>query len=126
MVSFAAYAIEYELLFRVQETGNATVEAFIILFRSDFDAQFGTRESEEDPIEEIRLLNIGTQELTIETHIINDVIPEDPLKCFEIRIMNPGISTVTGGAFTCHEDEDVPEPTDFFCIHTICIQDDDG
>ena len=124
MVSFAAYAIEYELLFRVLETGNATVEAFDILFRPDFDAQFGTRRSEEDPIEESRLLNIGTQELTTRTLIINDVIPEDPLKCFEIRIMTPG--TVTGVAFTCHEDEDVPEPTNFFCIHTICIQDDDG
>ena len=119
--------IEYEAQFRALETGSATVEAVNIQFSSHSDALFGTRESEEDIIADSRELRVGSLTLSgmLNTIIINDFIPEDQLKCYEIRIFSPDVTEFRGLIiFTCNEDED--NPVNFFCIHTICIEDDDG
>ena len=115
--------LTYEVMFRVLETGNATVEAFNLQFQPRFDALFGTTEAANNPIEDSRVLRAGTQELSvIETLIVNDFTPEDPIKCYEIRILS--LDIITRILFTCNEDD--ADPVDFFCIHTICIKDDDG
>ena len=112
--------LDYEVLFRVLETGTATVEAFNMQFQTRFDAVFGTTFDEQSPITDQRVLMAGSLELSrIETRIVNDFIPEDPIECFEIRILS--LDIMTRILFTCNEDE-----ADFFCIHTICIKDDDG
>ena len=116
--------LQYEVLFRVLETGNATVEAYNIQFRENYDALFGTRSSAQDPIVDSRLLAVGSLQLTtLRTYTRNNLYPEDPLKCYDIRILSPD---QVGGRyiFTCNEDEDNPE--NYFCISTICIIDDDG
>ena len=115
--------LDYEVQFRVLETGNATVEAVNLQFQPRFDALFGAIETANSPIEDSRLLFAGIQELSvIGTFIENDFAPEDPIECYEIRILS--LDIMTRILFTCNEDE--ADPVDFFCIHTICIKDDDG
>ena len=115
--------LDYVVQFHVLETGNATVEAFNVQFQPRFDALFGTTEAANNPIEDSRVLWAGTQELSeIVTIIVNDFAPEDPIECYEIRIFS--LDIMTHILFTCNEDE--ADPVDFFCIHTICIKDDDG
>ena len=115
---------EYGVQFRVLGTGNATVEAINVQFSIHFDALFGVRYGEEYPIEDYRRLFVGSLTSSpLITTIINDFVPEDPLKCYEIRIVSPdefGFRDI----FTCNEDEN--NPMSFFCLHTICIEDDDG
>ena len=109
---------DYEVLFRILETGNASIEANNVEFYAPIDALFGTRETVEHliVIEEIRQLYIGSLNLTLNTTVLNDNVPED-VECYEIRIFR-------SQAFLCNEDNTFPE--DFFCEHTICIEDDDG
>ena len=115
--------LDYEVLFRVLETGNATVEAYNLQFQIEFDALFGTTFDEQSPIMDYHVLMAGSLELSgIETWIVNDFVPEDPIECYEIRILSP--DDVTRTIFTCNEGE--ADPVNFFCIHTICIKDDDG
>ena len=120
--------LAYEVLFRVLETGNATVEASNVQFQENFDALFGTRITAQDPIVDSRLLAVGNLEVTaLMTQVRNDFRPEDQLKCYDIRILSPDVNPGAGLGhiiFTCNEDED--DPVNYFCISTICIIDDDG
>ena len=117
--------IEYETQFRVLETGNANVEAHNMQFSTRFDALFGIRDSEGDSIEDSRPLTVGNQilETVLTTTVINDFIPEN-VECYEIRIFRPDVGFRSHNSFTCNEDEG--RPVNFFCLHTICIEDDDG
>ena len=119
---------EYEVLFRVLETGNATVEAFNVQFQVNYDALFGTRSTAQDPIVDSRLLAVGNLQVTaLITQVRNDVRPEEPLKCYDIRILSPDVDpeeAVRCIPFTCNEDED--NPVNYFCVSTTCIIDDDG
>ena len=94
------------LLFLVQMTGNATVEATNIRI-SSLDRQ---------------LLNAGTRRLipTVNTMLINDYFPEPPIKCFNIRVLRDDRHCM----FTCLEDTNPMQ--NYSCEHTICILDDDG
>ena len=118
----------YEVVFRVLGTGSATVEASNVQFRENYDALFGTRFSAKDPIEDSRLLAIGNLQVTaLITQVRNDVRPEEPLKCYEIRILSSDVGP--GGiqaqeTFTCIEDQN--NLVNYFCLTTICIIDDDG
>ena len=122
--------LEYELLFRVLETGNATVEASNLQFQESYDALFGSTDSEQDPIVNSQILAVHSLQLTtlLDTQIVNDVRPESALKCFDIRILSPDLGREAGvesrNIFTCIEDED--NPVNFFCKISICIEDDDG
>lgn len=109
---------------------DATVETIdfaVTTFRANPDALFGFRgdpKNELDPLENNRILTRGTREPTSQllVTIFPDVRPELD-ECFTITILR----TDTGGNrvnFICHEDID--NPTDFFCDHTICILNDDG
>ena len=115
---------EYPMGFRLQESStNATIET-LSPSSPVFDAIFGLRQNPDDPIEESRDLAPGLLTLgpPLITAITNDLIPED-LECFTLRIFPidvPGRLEL----FTCNEDGVGAD--NYFCEHTICIEDDDG
>ena len=58
----------------------------------------------------------------LSTAIRNDFLSEAE-ECYSLRIFPiaiPGLREV----FMCNDDD--TNPTNYFCTHTICIQDDDG
>ena len=67
-----------------------------------------------------KLLN-GSLDLAVlpQIHVQNDSFIE-PEECYTVAIL----SQHDVESFTCNIDED--NPTDHFCLHTICIEDDDG
>ena len=111
--------LDYELWFRALENGNATVHSYLSQY-GVYDALFGYSSKEL-----IYALSAGIMELNIITFVANDLVPEDPLKCYTISLF-PVLSLYEGqfNFFSCNEDD--ANPTDYFCLHTICIEDDDG
>ena len=111
--------MEYEIQFRISETGIALSRQF----QSYFDTLFGNRDSEEEPIEYSLILDIGSLNLAnrLETQVINDSAL-GAQECYEMKILIPDVCDRE--LFTCNEDE--VAPTDFFCLRTLCIEDDDG
>ena len=90
---------------------------------------YSTRVTAQDPIVDSRFLAVLSQQLsTLTTQVRNNLRPEDPLKCYDIRILSPDVDPGAGAVshiiFTCNEDKDDPE--NYFCISTTCIIDDDG
>ena len=113
----------HPMLFRLLESRtNATVET-LTSASNVFDATFGRREDPRDPIEEHRDLPLGETTVSpLQTAIRNDLIPEEK-ECFTIIIFPvdvPGRKEL----FTCNEDKAGADS--YFCVHTICIEDDDG
>ena len=115
---------EHPMVFILQESStNATVET-LLPSSSYYDATFGLRANPDDPIEETRdlepgLLTVGPPLLTA---IRNDLTPEDK-ECYTIRIFPvdvPGRREL----FTCNEDGAGAD--NYFCEHTICIEDEDS
>ena len=90
----------------------------------DYDAFFGTRQNTKgDSIVDIMILNSGNDTIpSLRTLVQNDIRPEEQ-ECYTINIITTDIEGVRE-LFTCNEDES--NLTDFFCDHTICIDDDDG
>ena len=114
---------EHPMEFRLQEfSTNATIET-LIASSFVFDATFGLRENPDDPIEEARDLDPGSRTVQpLVTAIRNDLMPEDT-ECYTIRIFPvdvPGRREL----FTCNEDG--AGAVNYFCEHTICIEDEDG
>lgn len=122
--------LDYELVFRhLQSSSTATVESFSPPhFHTQFDALFGLRQEdpndEEKPLEYIRVLYALHHDLHNPplTAIVKDFIPEEE-ECYTVRILNPDTRGLRE-TFACNEDFE--SPRDFFCLHTICIEDDDG
>ena len=118
--------IEYQVAFHIVETytTTATVDANNFRRETMSDALFGKRNEEENDIEDSRVLSIGNSEFTqltqLTTFIENDNRVENT-ECFTIEIISPNNSF---GNFSCNEDGD--NATDIFCLHTVCIDDDDG
>ena len=115
---------EYPMGFRLQESiSNATIETQIPS-SPVFDATFGRRENSDDPVEERRNLAPGllTVQPPLLTAIRNDFIPEHK-ECYTIYIF---LVDVLGRRefFDCNIDEVGAD--NYFCQHTICIEDDDG
>ena len=109
--------LDYEVPLRhVDNVGEATLEGLLPI-TLEFDALFGRG----DPLTEIQFLSAGGQQLQITTFIINDFRAEDR-ECFSLRVV---VRDTPGGRtnFRCNEDG---AGDDFFCLHTICIIDDDG
>ena len=109
--------IDFEVPLRhVDNVGEATLEG-LQPTTLVFDAQFGTG----DPLEETQPLLAGGQRLQITTLIINDFRSEDR-ECFSLRVVVTDAGE-TRRNFRCNEDG---AGDAFFCLHTICIIDDDG
>ena len=116
----------HTIVFRYLESASTAIvqsEAITISnprFNPLFDALFGNDLS--DPIEEIVFLQPGSDEIQPRsTLVLNDFRSEEE-ECYTIGIE----ATDVGGRelFTCNKDVDMPD--NFFCLHTICITNDDG
>ena len=113
---------DYPVRIRVTSPINTTVEGINIQFDPLFDVLFGSRLNIDDPI--TYDLNVPTDvySTSVSAFIRQDFTPEG-LECFTLRISGidaPGFRDIS----SCNEDS--THPTDYFCQHTICIQDDDG
>ena len=90
----------------------------------DHDALFGTFNASTGDLEAARLLINGSlvlqNPLTID--IVNDFNPE-PVECFTIDIASPDVAG-DRDIYECFDDDDNSDS--FFCLHEICIVDDDG
>jgi hypothetical protein len=121
VMSERASEVDYKFLVRhVDNVGDAAVtrEENVMLVTTGFDALFGIGK----PLEEMQVLAAGNQQLSVNAVIIDDVHAEEE-ECFTLRIvvMDTGIGMHRN--FTCNE---FNNPVDFFCLHTVCIEDDDG
>ena len=110
--------IDYEIPLRhVVNVGEATLEG-VQPTTPEFDALFGAG----DPLEETRVLFARNRLLQITTFIINDFRVEDR-ECFSLRVVVPDAGPAVRRNFRCNEDG---AGDALFCLHTICILDDDG
>ena len=112
----------HTMLFRIQDS-SAIVEP---LNQEDpaYDAIFGTRNpNRENAIEVERDLEAGVMDIIpLTTSVRNDFGAESE-ECYTISISPldiPGAREL----FMCKPDDD--NSTNYFCRHTICIEDDDG
>ena len=115
---------EHPMIFRVQEaSSSAIVEPIGDVVNQLYDAIFGSRDNIGDPIEVF--FNLEALEDTIPPRtafIRNDRRPEDE-ECFTIRIF-PVDAPGRRELFACNEDDYGAD--NYFCQHTICIEDDNG
>ena len=110
--------IDYEVPLRHGDNvGAATLEG-VQPTTLIFDALFGAG----DPLEETQFLSAGGQRLQITTFIIYDFRDEDR-ECFSLRVVVMDAGPAVRRNFRCNEDGAGDE---FFCLHTICIIDNDG
>ena len=113
----------HPMVFRLQESSTTATVDTLLPSSSVYDATFGLRANPDDPIEESRDLEPGSLTvIPLLTAIRNDLVPENK-ECFTIRIFPvdvPGRREL----FTCNEDGVGAD--NYFCEHTICIEDDDG
>ena len=115
ITSNIASEIDYEVPLRyIDNVGEATLVG-LNPTTLVFDAVFGTG----DPLTKTQSLVAGSQRLQITTFIINDFRAEDR-ECFSLRVV---VLDIGRRNFRCNEDG---AGNAFFCLHTICIIDDDG
>ena len=116
------YGISFETLAsnmgRTANVGDNTATNII-----DHDALFGNFNATSGNLEVVRLLLSGSTILStpLTLTIVNDFNPE-PLECFTISIVIPARGR--GCDIECFDDDDNSDS--FFCLHEICIQDEDG
>ena len=108
---------EYEISFKLLSSSTAIVDPFAVT-NINFDALFGSRDNAGDPLQEIHLLNAGQNQIpSLRVSIRNDFAIEEE-ECFTISVSNVGPAP-----FACN---DAATATNYFCSHTICIEDNDG
>lgn len=110
---------DYEMVFVHDSNSTATVEP-ISPQNINFDVKFGHHDRPSDPLQERHILKKGMDSIDppLRVEIRDDVIPEEEEECFTIRI------EFNGSIFMCNDDD--TGAMNFFCKHTICIEDDDG
>ena len=110
------------IVFRhLESASTAIVQSNVIQRDPLFDALFSNEDN--DPLEESFPLLPGESEIPSRvTEVLNDFCPEDD-ECYTIGIFPADITGVRE-LFTCNDDDDMADG--FFCLHTICILDDDG
>ena len=95
----------------------------LIVSELDYKVQFHHPKRSDRKRFSSKLYN-GSHDLAIplEVEVRSDFFFE-PEECYTIAIMNSG-HVKHYESFTCNTDED--NQTDFFCLHTLCIKEDDG
>lgn len=109
--------LDYKVQFYLQQRSSSST----FKTHNQFDVQFVNGDNPSNPSKfSSKLLN-GSLDLAVlpQVQVQNDsfIEPED---CYTITISSPD----NVEPFTCNIDGD--NSTDFFCLHTICIEDDDG
>ena len=102
----------------------AEVEELQVMDFLDHDALFGTLNVANDDLEDNRTLFSGMTVLQnrLNVLIVNDMGAE-PVECFELLITSPDVEG-DRDIYECFDDIDNSDS--FFCLHEICIVDDDG
>ena len=104
--------------------GNSTVVATNTPFNPAYDALFGTKETNDDPVQETLVVVAGSRDIQLTIFIRNDFLPEG-LECFTLELRGgdtEGYRTISD----CYDDGGDPDTANYFCKQTICIEDDDG
>ena len=120
--SLRSSEFDYEIVFRyLQNSSTASVES---LNNYNYDAQFGNHNFLTGHLEESHILHGGSLGLRNPPQITinDDFFPEED-ECITISIGSPEIEGQQNN-FECNDD--FINSTDFFCLHTICILNDDG
>ena len=111
---------EYGMLYRILSSSTATVVSFNARGHH-FDARFGTV-----TLEETHYLYPGSSIIRpLVTAIRNDFEPEDE-ECYSIYVSPVEISGLRELIMCDYVDTSSNVQRNFFCEHTICIEDDDG
>ena len=109
--------LDYEVQFHLQQRSRSTFNGL----NDQFDVQFVNWDNTSDPLKfSSKVLN-GSLDLAalLQIRVQNDSSIE-PEECYTVALLSPD----DADSFTCNIDED--NSTDHFCLHTICIADDDG
>ena len=123
VVSEINYNVTFEALAsNMGRTANVGDNLAANLF--DHDALFGTLNATTGDFEDLRLLFSGSTTLNtpLTLTIVNDFNPE-PEECFTIDVASPDVAG-DHDIYECFDDDDNMDS--FFCLHTICIEDDEG
>ena len=112
----------HTIVFRHLESASTAIVQSNVRQRNPlFDAIFGNEDN--DPIEERFPLQPGESDIPSRiTDVLNDFRPEDD-ECYTIGIFPTDIPGARE-LFICNDDVDMED--NFFCLHTICITNDDG
>ena len=115
--------IDFNVTIEVTGSGAAKVADI----RADItgnDALFGTLNETTRELMDTRLLVNGSTVLQtpLRVTIINDMDPE-PRECFQLLITSPDVEG-DRDIYECFNADDNSDS--FFCLHEICIEDDDG
>ena len=115
----------HTIVFRhVESSRNTIVQSNFIQHDPLFDALFANEDK--DPLEERFPLRPGSDVIpSLVTQVRNDFRPEDD-ECYTIGILTTDADSEgrVRELFRCNKDEDIPD--NYFCLHTICITNDDG
>ena len=113
----------HTIVFRhLESASTAIVQSNFIQRDPLFDAIFGNEDN--DPLEERFPLQPGSDFIPPRvTGVKNDFHLEDD-ECYTIGIFTTDVGGAREFLFTCNDDEDMAD--NFFCLHTICITNDDG
>lgn len=118
--------VSYNVIFFLSFIRTATVESRPIQNHSHYDAIFGSRESIDHPMTvEPYTLQAGDDVIPpLHTYIRDDIYAEEE-ECYTVGILAYQLY-IFGllDSFKCNHD--YQNATNFFCSHTICIEDDDG
>ena len=119
--------LDYEVRLRhLSSCSTASIGKFMFPFSGPYDAYFGARKGSETNLNvsldalEISVVMFSGSPARIPTIVTDDLLHEED-ECYTIRILSPSIGLHE--TYACNEDYD--NPNDFFCLHTICIEDND-
>ena len=112
----------HTIVFRhLESASTAIVQSNVIQRDPSFDAIFGNEDN--DPLEERFPLQPGESDIPYRvTEVLNDFRPEVD-ECYTIGIFTTDVGSARE-LFDCNDDDDMAD--NFFCLHTICITNDDG
>ena len=113
----------YPITVQHNEQRSTAVVGSLVGDSFNSDIRFGVRQSPNDPLIEETDLQPGQTTLQlIMAVIVQDLIIE-PEECFTLQIFFTGYSSAREPLVTCNADD---SSTNYFCEHTVCIEDDDG
>ena len=107
--------LDYEVQFQLRKRiGRSSLQ-------NQLDVHFVNADDPSNPLKFSSKLPNNSLDLAVlpQIHVLNDSFIESE-ECYTVTIS----SQDNVESFTCNVDTD--NPTDFFCLHTVCIEDDDG
>ena len=113
----------YPITVQHNEQRSTAVVGSLVGDSFNSDIRFGVRQSPNDPLIQQADLQPGLTTLQIITAVIVQDLKIEPEECFTLQIFFTGYSSAREPLVTCNADD---SSTNYFCEHTVCIEDDDG